>query len=71
MSTKAISKKPQLQSSKKQAQHVSDNTPRTPKQSRNLVASEVTRWRKLRQKRRCTEFSEMSYWQVVTTCSAL
>lgn len=35
------------------------------------VKKEIKTWEKARSKRKCTEFSDMSYWKMASTCSAL
>ena len=42
----------------------------TSKESKK-VRKEIDHWKKLRNSRKCTEFSEMSYWEVVSVNTAL
>lgn len=35
------------------------------------VKNEIDYWKRERESRKCTEFSEMSYWEVVSTSNAL
>ncbi len=37
----------------------------------NKVRKEISYWANQRNTRKCTEFSEMSYWEVVSTSNAL
>ncbi|MGY3792038.1 hypothetical protein [Aquimarina litoralis] len=35
------------------------------------IKTAIDYWKKQNEKRKCTDFSEMSYWEVVSTNSAL
>lgn len=35
------------------------------------LVKEISHWRKEKEKRQCEKFSKMSYWQKVSSCSAL
>lgn len=35
------------------------------------VPEAIDEWRKVQKSRQCEDYSDMNYWQVVSTCSAL